>query len=434
MLTRRRSFLSMAALGLASTRSYAQSRPPLLIQNAHLHPVSGPAIPRGSLLIEDGFITAIGESLTAPSGAQILPGDGLHVYPGLIDGLSTWGIEPAAPAGVPNQASRPVTISRGPEDRPLTTPWVKAADLVRNTDRRLAQARAAGFTTAATFPTSGIFAGQGALINLAGDRSGNMILDSAAGLYTTLATNGGGGFPASLMGTLAYLRQTYIDARHYRDALALAAKNPQLPRPAYERALEGILEAPRTLFPAVRAYEIDRMLRLLAEFPVKPVLYGLHEAFRRGPELAKAGYPALINLRWPEAPRDQDPEDEEDLRILELRDQAPSTPAVLAKAGVRFAFSTNGIESPAAALRAIRRSLSQGLSKDAALRALTLSPAEIYNVSSRLGSLDKGKIANLTVSRGDLFEESSRVQYVVIDGVRYEPAPEETPTRPEATR
>jgi imidazolonepropionase-like amidohydrolase len=443
MTLRRRHFLKSAAFAMTALGLKAQGRPPILIRNAKIVPVSGPIMAKASVLVEDGFITAVAESITAPPGSQIIEGEGLTVYPGLIDGLSTLGLD-AAPAPLAIPAGRgpvpaaptptPTTLSRGPEDRPLTTPWVKAADLVKTTDRRLPQARNAGFTSAVTFPTSGIFAGQGAVINLAGERAGQMVVNPSVGMYTTLTTNRGGGFPSALMGVIAYLRQTYIDAEHYKNALALFAKNPQLPRPSYERALEGILEAPRTLFPAVRAYEIDRMIRVTKEFNTKPVFYGLHEGFRRSEELAKAGITAVINLRWPEAPRDQDPEDHDDLKVLELRDKAPSTAAAFAKAGVKFTFSSIGVDSPAAVIRAVKRSIDQGLPQADAVRAMTLSAAEIFGVQSRLGSIEKGKIANLTVTKGDLFQDATRVQFVLIDGVKFDPLPEETPQRPEFTR
>lgn len=438
MTIRRRQFLKSAVLASTVSGLLAEGRPPILIRNAKIVPVSGPVLARGSVLVEDGFIRAVGESVAAPVGAQIVEGEGLTVYPGLIDGLSTLGLEAspmqAALAGVRGPGAPPVTISRGPEDRPLTTPWVKAADQVKPTDRRLVQARGAGFTGAATFPTTGIFAGQGAVVHLAGARAGQMIVEPSAGMYTTLSTNRGAGFPSSLMGVIAYLRQTYIDAVHYKEALAVFEKNPQLARPAYQRALEGILEAPRTLFPAVRAYEIDRMIRVTKEFPTKPVLYGLHEGFRRGDELAKAGIPVIVNVRWPEGARDQDPEDHEDLKVLELRDRAASTPGVLAKAGVRFAFSSAGVETPAAVIRAVKRAIDAGLPQAEAVKAMTLSAAEIYGVANRLGSIEKGKIANLTVTKGDLFQESTRVQFVLIEGVKYEPAPEAVPQRPEVSR
>lgn len=443
MNIQRRSMLSMlSAAAIVPYSAHGQSRPPLLIRNARIVSVSGPVLAKGSVLIEDGLISTVGENVTAPAGAQVLEAEGLTVYPGLIDCLSTLGMQAggaAAVAGgrgvVPPVGVLPPSISRGPEDRPLTTPWVKAADSVRANDPRLPTARGTGFTTAVVFPTSGIFAGQGAVINLAGDKPGQMVVEPSVGMYTTLATNRGGGFPGALMGTIAYIRQVYIDAEHYQTALKIYKDNPSLPRPQYEKALEGILEAPVTLFPASGSREIDRMLRLAKELKTKPVFYGLQEGFRRVEELKASGAGLLVNLRWPEAARDQDPEDQEDLKTLELRDQAPSTPGLLAKAGAKFGFSSAGIDRPADVMRAVKKAIDAGLPQADAVRAMTLSAAEMFGVAKRLGSIERGKIANLTVTKGDLFADSTRVQYVLIDGLRHDPLPEESPAaRPEATR
>jgi imidazolonepropionase-like amidohydrolase len=202
-------------------------------------------------------------------------------------------------------------------------------------------------------------------------------------------------------------------------------------RPAYDRALEGVLDAPRLLIPASRAVELDRMIRFSAELNRKAVLYGGHEAYRAADLLKKSGTPLLVSLRWPERSRDADPDEQEPLRILELRERAPSTPAALVKAGVPFAFYTEGITTSRELQRAVRRALDAGLSPADAVRAFTLSAAEIYGVADRLGSLDKGKIANLVVTSGDLFQEKTQVKYVFIDGQKYEPLPE---TPEEVTR
>jgi imidazolonepropionase-like amidohydrolase len=442
MNIQRRSVLGALSAGLlAPTLGRGQSRPPLLIRNARIVPVSGPVLAKGSVLVEDGLIAAIGETVAAPVGAQVLEAEGLTVYPGLIDCLTNVGMQAGGSSAgtqrgpLPAPSTSPVTIARGPEDRPLTTPWVKAADMVRTSDPRIPAARGAGFASAVVFPASGIFAGQGAVINLAGEKAGQMVVEPSVGMYTTLATNRGGGFPGSLMGVIAYIRQIYMDAEHYQTAMKIYKENPSLPRPQYDRALEGILEAPVTLFPASGAREIDRMIRLAKELKTKPVFYGLQEGFRRVEELKASGAGLLVNLRWPEAPRDQDPEDQEDLRALELRDQAPSTPGLLAKAGAKFGFSSAGIERPADIFRAVKKAIDAGLPQAEAVRAMTLSAAEMFGVSKRLGSIERGKIANLTVTKGELFADSTRVQYVLIDGLKYDPLPEEGPAaRPEATR
>jgi len=421
------------------------------IRDARVVTVSGPVIERGTVVLREGLIEAVGEKTPIPPEAWVIEGQGLTVYPGLIDALSSLGIPEAAPTPaptrtsartVPAQPSQPpaqvqtpeTRPAEGPEDRPSNTSWLRAADLISPADRRLETARSLGFTAAVTFPQRGIFAGQGAVIALAGERPGQMVISAPAGLFLTLSTAGFTSFPGSLMGVLAYIRQVYLDAEHYRLAKEFYARHPNgSQRPAYDRALEGVLEAPRVLLPASRAVEIDRMLRFAAELKLNAVLYGAHEAHRVAALLKKSGVPVLISLRWPERSRDADPDQVDSLRVLEFRERAPTTPAVLAKQGVPFAFYTEGITSAREFIRAVRRALEAGLTPEAALRAFTLSAAEIYGVADRLGSIEKGKIANLIVTDGELFQEKTRVKYVFIDGLKYEPLPEppEETSRPE---
>ncbi len=321
------------------------------------------------------------------------------------------------------------SVARGPEDRPNTTSWVNAADLIRTTDPRLESARSAGFTTAVTFPTRGIFAGQGAVIDLAGEKPGQMIVAEPVGQYLTLASSGfGGGYPGSLMGTIAYIRQVYLDADHYRVAKQWYATHPRgVPRPEYDRALEGVLSSPRILLPAARRVDVDRIIRFAVELKQKALLYGVMESYRSADLLKKADATALINLRWPEKPLDGDPEYVENMRVLEIRDKAPSGPGMLAKNGVKFAFYSGGISRRSDLFKAVKRAIDAGLSADDAVRAMTLSPAEIYGLADRMGSIEPGKIANLVVTKGDLFQESTQVEYIFVDGVKFEPLPEPAP-------
>jgi len=112
---------------------------------------------------------------------------------------------------------------------------------------------------------------------------------------------------------------------------------------------------------------------------------------------------------------------------LETRDLAPTGPAALAKAGVKFAFYSGGVERPVDLRKAIKKAVDAGLSKEEALKALTLYPAQIFGLDNRIGSLEAGKIANLTVIDGDLFDDRAKLKFTIIDGVKYEPAPETTP-------
>jgi imidazolonepropionase-like amidohydrolase len=427
----------LALLLCAAAALFAEVPTAVAIHNARVVPVSGPVIERGTVIVRNGLIEAVGADVNIPADAWVIEGAGLTVYPGLIDALSNFGIpQPATPANGGGRGAQQASTAaanppaRGPEDRPMTTSWLRAADLVKPTDRRLNSARAAGFTTAITFPTSGIFAGQGAVVDLGGETSGQMVVADNAGEYVALATTGGfgGGFPNSLMGSIAYVRQVYLDAEHYRIAKQFYAAHMRgTPRPDYDRALEGVLDSPRVLLPATRRIDVDRMLRFADELHLQAVLYGLPEGYRSADLLKKAGTPVLVNLRWPERNREADPDEPDTLQVLQVRDRAPSTPAILAQNGVKFALYTGGIDRRADLLRALKRATDEGLTEDDALRALTLSAAEIFGVADRLGSLEPGKIANLVITKGDLFHPASEVKYVFVDGVKFEPVEEPAP-------
>ena len=154
------------------------------------------------------------------------------------------------------------------------------------------------------------------------------------------------------------------------------------------------------------------------------ILYGLQEAYDCITQLKQAQAPVLVSLKWPEKPKDADPSDVSSLRELTMRDKAPSVPGLLVKAGVRFAFYSDGLDTAPELKKAIKRAVDAGLSRADAIRALTLSAAEIYGVSDRLGSVEKGKIANLVVMKGDAFEDKATIEYVFVDGKQYQPSKE----------
>jgi hypothetical protein len=260
-----------------------------------------------------------------------------------------------------------------------------------------------------------------------------MVVASPTGQYIALGRGGfggggGGGFPSSLMGVLAYIHQIYLDAEHYTLVKAAYDKNPSgMQRPQYDRALEGVIDSKRILLPANREVEIDRMIHFSAELKQPTILYGVREAYRPDAValLKKAGLPVLLSMHWPEPGRGADVHlEDETMRQLETYDLAASAPALLQKAGVKFALYADGLDTPRDIQRAVKKAMDAGLSREDALRALTLTPAEIYGVSDRVGSIEKGKIGNLVVTKGEIFENSTKIEMIFVDGKKYTPAAE----------
>ncbi len=436
------SALAAAFLFAHAVNASAQGGEPryFAIRGAKIVPVSGPPIEAGTIVMANGLIIAVGTDAPVPPEAWVLDGKGLTVYPGLIDSLTDVGLPSEQPApsgpGAGPRPSAPAPISRGPEDRPGTTPWRNAADEIKADDKRLETWRNGGFTTAVVAPRGGVFPGQAAVVDLAGERPGDLVVKSPVALPLSLQPVGNFiSFPGSLMGVLGYVHQVWLDTNWYAQASAIYDKNSRgLERPAYDRVEVTLADALRrntlVLIPANNDIQLLRVLVLADRWKVRSAIYGAQQAYAVPDALAAKKLPAIVNLKWPEKPKDADPDAEESLRTLEFRDRAPSSPAALAKAGVKFAFSSGGLASPKDALKAAKKAIDAGLSSDDALRAFTLSAAEIYGVADRLGSIEPGKIANLVVADGDLFNEKTKVKFVFVDGQRFEVREPSRPTEP----
>ncbi len=413
----------------------------IAIKDAHVVTVSGEDMPKATVLLRNGLIEDVGSQLTIPADAWIIDGTGLTVYPGFVNALSTWGLPsaPAARTGTQPAATNatPEPRVRGPEDRPQNFSYERAADSITPSDTKLEAVRAAGFTSSATFGERGIFRGLGAFIDLAGERGRDMVVAEPIGqeISITRSPGFGRGFPGALMGYMSYVRQMFLDLDQYQEAKKLYAANPVgQPRPEYDHYLEGLAESPRLLLPAVESQQIARMLRFGAELKKPFMLYGLHEAFQSVDELKQANIPLLVSLKWPEKPKDTDPTDVPNYRDLVLRDQAPSVPGKLAKAGIKFAFYSDGVDTAADLKKALKKALDAGLARPDAIRALTLTPAEYYGVADRTGSIAKGKIANLVVMKGEAFDDKTTVEYVFVDGIQFKPSHESQQPPPGAGR
>jgi len=400
------------------------------IRGAKIVPVGSAPMENATVVVSRGVITAVGTNVTIPADAWVIDGKGLIVYPGLIDGFTDVGLAltqsgGAAPSGG-GGGGQQAAISRGPEDRPLTTPWRNAADEVNSSDPKIESWRAAGFTTTISAPKNGIFPGQAAILDLGGERPGNFVVKAPVAIPVSLQTWGGfRNFPSSLMGSIAYVRQVWLDTNWGTQAQAAYEQNRRgTERPKYDRTEATLAEAlgkhAVVLLPGNTSLQIRRALQLAEEWKLNAVLYGAQMGYEVAPEIAAKKMLVLVDLKWPEAEKDADPDATPSLRTLRFRDRAPSSPAALEKAGVKFAFYSGGMATPKDILTAVKKAIDAGLSPEAALRALTLSPAEIFGVAEITGSIEKGKIANLVVTDGDLFDKKTKVKMVFVDGRKYE--------------
>lgn len=409
------------------------------IRGAKVVPVSGPSLENATVVMSRGIITAVGKDAPIPPEAWVIEGKGLIVYPGLVDAFTDVGIPtaPAPPSGGEGAGRRPQEQTRGPQDRPSSMPWRSGADEVSLSDKRIETWRDAGFTTVVSAPKGGFFPGQAAVLDLGGERAGDLVVKSPVAIPVSFQVTGGfgSGFPDSLLGALAYVHQVWLDTDWSMKAQGIYEKNPRgVTRPRYDRTEAALAEALEdralVLVPANNSVQLRRALELIERWQVKGALYGGQMAYEVAPEIAAKKVPVLVDLKWPEGEKDADPEYKPSLRMLRFRDRAPTSPAALAKAGIKFAFYSGGITTPKDILKAAKKSIDAGLAPDAALRAFTLSPAEIFGVADRLGSIENGKIANLVVTDGDFFEEKTKIKMVFVDGRKYEVREPERPKEP----
>jgi len=432
----------VAAIGatlFGAGRATAQGGEPqyFAIRGATVVPVSGPRLENATIIIARGVIKAVSKDAAIPDEAWVIEGKGLIVYPGLIDSFTDVGILPAsAPSGGEGGSRPQQPISHGPEDRPGTTPWRSAADEASLSDKRVETWRSAGFTTVVSAPKGGMLPGQAALLDLAGERNGDMVVKTPVAIPVSLQPSGSfASFPGALMGSIAYVRQVWLDTDWSTESQAIYEKNPRgVARPRFDRTEQVLAEALEdhalVLIPGNNATQIRRALDLADRWHVNGVLYGGQMSYEVANEIAVKKLPVLVDLKWPEADKDTDPDEVPSLNTLRFRDRAPSSPTALSKAGVKFAFYSGAITAPKDILKAAKKSIDAGLSPDAAIRAFTLTPAEIFGVADRLGSIENGKIANLVVTDGDIFDEKTKIKFVFVDGRRFTVREPEKPKDP----
>ena len=415
------------------------------ITNARIVTVSGPVIERGTVVIRDGLIAAVGPNVSAPADARIIDGAGLTVYPGLIDSNTSLGIP--APSETPSASPavgggggfgqlRPQTFltALNSAQPPGLQPEVLVEDFIRPGGEQIESARSLGITTALSAPRTGIWMGQSALINLAGDSAQEMIVKSPVAMHVGFTPLRANTFPNSLLGVFAALRQMLIDAERYREAQQVYERAPRgTRRPEHDRSLSALQPVLNGKMPVVmyadREREIRRALDLAQEFKLNAIIAGGLEADKLASRLRDAKVPVLLSLNFPRRTAAALPEaDPEPVRILRERVEAPKVAGRLAAARVRFAFQSGSLTNAAEFHTNLMRAIDNGLSRGDALRALTTSPAEIFGVSDRLGSIEVGKIANLTIMRGDLFDRTPRIAHVFVDGRQMELRPPATAT------
>ncbi len=402
------------------------------IRGARIVTVSGGTLDEGDIVIRRGLIESVGTA-APPSDAEVIDGKGLTVYPGLIDLGNTRVADQAVPQP-PANIRTTAELERWKATQ-IVKPNALAADVVKVDDPELTTLASAGITSVLAIPSGDVITGRSALVNVAappddpqignvaGDRRRQIVVRSPVALHVTFPNRpraAPNAYPESLMGVIAFVRQEFLDAQHYglERAHEERVRTDDVRRdqdPVFEAMLPALDHKLPVAFEANEAREILRVLKLARELKLDAIITGGRDAGAVAADLKAQMVPVIFSLNYPQRSRLLAPDADESINALRARADAPKVPAALAKGLVFFAFESAGLTDPKDFVRNAAKAVKAGLAPAAALRALTLNAAMIAGASD-LGSIEKGKIANLVVTDGDLFDEKTKVTRVFVNG------------------
>jgi len=421
-----RLFISVFAGALFAIGVFAQNGPTqqnltgtpgtYAITNANIVTVSGATIPNGTIVISDGKIAALGTNAAVPSGATRIDGNGLSVYPGMIDAGTNMGL-----LEIGNAVIGTVDVA----ETGSINPNAKAILGLNPHTSHINVTRVNGITMAHSMPRGALIAGQSAVINLNGSSQDEMSVVPTFGLvisFPQISTFGGFN-PLTGPRRLDFgqavkrrdkrvedLKGTFEKAKRYAAIKEAYAKDNSLPYPQNDLKMEAMIpyvngDKP-IIFSAQRARDIRAIIKFVEEMKVKGIIFGGAEAWKEAAGLKKNNISVIYNRIHNNPGNEDDPYD--------LYFEVPSK---LQKAGIKFCISTgddgaNVRELPYQAGMAS----AYGLSKSDALKSVTLYPAQILGVDKMVGSLEVGKVANVVVTDGDLLEVRTQIKHMFITG------------------
>jgi imidazolonepropionase-like amidohydrolase len=395
----KRFLAAAAAAALASAPAAAQT---IAITGGTVHPVSGPAIPNGTVIITNGRIAAVGAGIPIPAGARRIDATGKIVTPGLIESSTNMALVEVESVGTTNDY-------RFQDNEDQVAAAFNVADGINPRSMVIPVTRIAGVTTVISRPSGGMIAGQGLAFDLVGDNIADMQIRSPIAMFGSVSENehqAGGGTRGGLF---MRLREVLEDARAW-------ARNPQ----AYERgetrefsvsrldlaALQPVLRGEMPLVvEAHRASDIQTVLRVADEYDLRVIIAGGTEAWMVADDLVRARVPVLVKVlrNLPES--------------FESLGARYDNAALLRRAGVQVAITTGETYKAFNIRQEAGNAVAYGLPYEEALRAVTLYPAQIYGMADRYGTLEPGKVGNVVVWSGDPLELLTDVEHVIIRGV-----------------
>jgi imidazolonepropionase-like amidohydrolase len=387
--------------------------------NATIVKDANTTITNGTMIIKDGKIVAVGQNLKVPAGAIEVDAKGKFIYPSFIDIYSDYG----TPVQQPRQGgfnffaqAQLTSNTKGAYGwNQAIRPEVDAVKIFAADAAKAKALRDLGFGTVLTHVKDGIARGTGTVVTLADDKENLVVLKEKASAH--LSFNKGSStqsYPGSMMGSIAILRQTYLDAQWYKNKPAKEGVNISLD------AWSSIQNLPQ-IFEANDKWNALRADRIGDEAGVHYIIKGGTNEYQRIAEMKATNAAFILSLNFPQA---QDVEDPSDARFVSLTDLkhwelAPTNPAAFEKAGITFCLTPADLRDQKSFLTNVRTAINYGLTEKTALNALTKVPAELLGISNMVGSLEVGKVANFLITSGSPFNEKTTIFQNWVQGEKY---------------
>jgi imidazolonepropionase-like amidohydrolase len=371
-------------------------------------------IENGTMVVKDGMIITVGTKIPIPKGAVIYDLKGKTIYPGLIDAYTSYGMPeikrppiwgPQMESNIKGAYGWNAAIKAETDANKIFTDDSKTADEMR----RL------GFGAVLTFQKDGIIRGSGAVVTLGDGRENELILkDRAAALYSFDKGSSPQDYPSSLMGAIALLRQTYLDADWYKKDKSKKEYNISL------EAFNNLQVLPQ-IFESSDKLNVMRADKIGDEFKVNYIIKGSGNEYQRLDDIKATNCRLIIPLNFPIPYDVEDAYEANNVSLAELKhwEMAPANPLALEKNFIPFAITTSDLKEKKDFWKNLRKAISYGLSEKQALRSLTITPAELLNISDKLGKIQAGMIANFIITSGNLFDEKTIIYENWIQGNPY---------------
>jgi len=408
----------------------------------------GETLESATIIIRDGYFEEVGKNVSVPADARVWNCAGLTIYAGFIESYLPLGRTniPISTAdsesvdsnsltaggisfyGVPGQRTDSGQRGAGYEVSKVT-PEYRSTQTYSPDHKVVTPLRELGFSTAVVAPAGGIVRGSSALVSLVEADPNDVILKPDVFQHLALETHDRDerAYPGSLMGAIAVLRQSFLDAQHYALDQADWQKHPGgRQRPEFDPSLEALQPAStgkqRVLIEPGSALMVDRMARVARELKLDFAFVSSGQEWRR-PDLAKeTGATFVVPLNFPSLPKLPDDEDWEQVTLDQLRawDWAAENPALLRQQGLEIALTTYSLKDKQAFRKNLELAMDRGLTEIDAIAALTTVPAKLAGVEKQLGTIEAGKIANLTIVDGNgYFDPEARIREVWVEGRNY---------------